>query len=161
MHNHKTINIHCMEREEMETCVQQLQAIPSAIVVDETVNTKGNGTWGLVLKYNMQIGFEQEVLDAIDKIMVNNPVMQDRNLGHHPFHKKQPIESLSFFFLLSSSSSFSLNKVWVYSYQFPYECQFLLYPYGNCSEDTRQPIFFLLVWVWVCYKYTFFIFFTF
>jgi flagellar biosynthesis/type III secretory pathway chaperone len=38
MHNHKTINIHCMEREEMETCVQQLQEISFVIAVDETSN---------------------------------------------------------------------------------------------------------------------------
>jgi hypothetical protein len=95
MHNHETINIHCMEREEMDTCVQQLQAILSVIAVDETVVTERNGTWVLVLKYNMQTGFEQESLDAIDKIIDNNPVMQEHNLGHHPFRKKQPIESLN------------------------------------------------------------------
>jgi hypothetical protein len=95
MHNHKTINIHCMEREEMKTCVQQLQAISSVIAVDETLITKRSGTWVLVLNYNMQTGFEQEALDSIDNIIVNNPVMQDRNLGHHPFRKKLPIESLN------------------------------------------------------------------
>jgi hypothetical protein len=43
MYNHKTINIHCMEREEMDTCVQQLQAISSVIAVDKTVITERNG----------------------------------------------------------------------------------------------------------------------
>jgi hypothetical protein len=79
----------------LETCFQKLIDIPSVIAVNQTVITERNGTWVLVLKYNMQTGFEQEDLDAIDKIIVNNPVMQDRNLGHHPFRKKQPIESLN------------------------------------------------------------------
>jgi hypothetical protein len=37
--------------------------------VDETVITERNGTWVLVLKYNMQTGSEQEDLDAIDNII--------------------------------------------------------------------------------------------
>jgi hypothetical protein len=41
------------------------------------VITERNGTWVIVLKYNMQTGFEQEALDAIDKIIVNNPEMQE------------------------------------------------------------------------------------
>jgi hypothetical protein len=40
------------------------------------------------LKYNTQTGFEQAALDAIDNIIGNNPVMQDRKLGHYPFRKK-------------------------------------------------------------------------
>jgi hypothetical protein len=51
-----------MEREEMKTCVQQLMEIPSVIAVDKTVITKRNGTWVLVLKYNIQTGFKQEAL---------------------------------------------------------------------------------------------------
>jgi hypothetical protein len=84
-----------MEREEMKNSLQELMDIPSVIAVDETVITERNGTWVLVLKYNMQIGFEQDALDANDKIIVNNPVMNGRKLGHHPFCKKQPIESLN------------------------------------------------------------------
>jgi hypothetical protein len=52
--------------------------IPSVIAVDETVITERNGTWVRVLKYNMQTGFEQDALDAIDKIIVNNPVINGR-----------------------------------------------------------------------------------
>jgi hypothetical protein len=48
IHNHKTINIHCMEREEMETCFQKLMDIPPVIAVDQTVITERNGTWVLV-----------------------------------------------------------------------------------------------------------------
>jgi hypothetical protein len=84
-----------MEREEMETCYQKLMDIPSVIAVDETVITERNGTWVLALKYNMQTGFEQDALEAIDKIIAKNPVMNGRKLGHHPFPKKQPIESLN------------------------------------------------------------------
>jgi hypothetical protein len=72
MHNHKTINIHCMERDEMKTCAQKVMEIQSVIAVDETVITERNGTWVLVLKYNTQTGFEQEVLDAIDCIIVRD-----------------------------------------------------------------------------------------
>jgi hypothetical protein len=80
----------------METCSQKLMEIPSVIAEDETVITERNGTWVLVLKYNMQTGSEQEALDAIDSsIISNNPVIPDRKLGHHPFRKKQPIESLN------------------------------------------------------------------
>jgi hypothetical protein len=42
MHNHKTVNIHCMERKEMKTCIQKLIEIPSVIAIDETVITERN-----------------------------------------------------------------------------------------------------------------------
>jgi hypothetical protein len=77
----------------MKICLQDLMDIPSVIAVDETVITERNGTWVLILKYNMQTGFEQEDLNAIDKIIVNNPMMNGRKFEHHPFRKKQPIES--------------------------------------------------------------------
>jgi hypothetical protein len=96
MHNHRTISIHCMEREEMENCAQELMDIPSVIAVDEGVITERNRTWVLVLKYNIQTGFQQEDLNAIDKIMV----MNRHKFGHHPFHKKQPIVSLNITVLL-------------------------------------------------------------
>jgi hypothetical protein len=95
MHNHKTVNIHCMEREEMKKCRQELIRIPSVIACDETVITERNGTWVLVMKYNNQTGFEQKDLNKIDSIIANNPLMKDQKLQHHPFCKKQPIERLN------------------------------------------------------------------
>jgi hypothetical protein len=96
MNNHKTVNIHCMEREEMtKKCFQELMEIPSVIAVDETVITERNGTWILVMKYNNQTGFEQLDLDKIDRIIANNPLVTDRKLHHNPFRKKQPIESMN------------------------------------------------------------------
>jgi hypothetical protein len=95
MHNHKTVNIHCMERDEMKTCCKELMEIPSVIAVDETVITERNGTWVLVMKYNNHTGFKQSDLDKIDSIIANNPSMTDRKLHHHPFRKRQPIESLN------------------------------------------------------------------
>jgi hypothetical protein len=95
MHNHKTVNIHCMEREEMKKCHQELIRIPSVIACDETVVMERNGTWVLVMKYNNQTGFVQEDLKKIDSIIANNPLMKDQKLQHHPFRKKQPIESLN------------------------------------------------------------------
>lgn len=95
MHNHKTVNIHCMEREEMKTSFEKLMEIPSVIAVDETVITERNGTWVLVMKYNDTTGFAQVDLDKIDSIIANIALMTDRKLHHHPFRKKQPIESLN------------------------------------------------------------------
>jgi hypothetical protein len=69
--------------------------IPSSIACDETVITERNGTWVVVLKYNNQTGFVQEDLKKIDSIIANNPLIKDRKLQHHPFRKKQPIESLN------------------------------------------------------------------
>jgi hypothetical protein len=95
MHNHKTVNIHCMERDKMKECHQELIRIPSVIACDETVITERNGTWVLVLKYSNKTGFLQEDLEKIDSIIANNPLLKDRKLHHHPFRKKQPIESLN------------------------------------------------------------------
>jgi D-ribose pyranose/furanose isomerase RbsD len=95
MHNHNTVNIHCMEREEMKKCRQELIGIPSVIACDETVITERNGTWVLVMKYNNQTGFEQKDLNKIDSIIANNPLMKDRKLQRHPFRKKQPVENLN------------------------------------------------------------------
>jgi len=106
MHNHKTVNIHCMEREEMKTCSQELIGIPSVISLDETVITERNGTWVLVMKYNNQTGFEQPDLDKIDSIIANNPTMSNRKLHHDPFRKKQPIESLNLTALSGQESRF-------------------------------------------------------
>jgi hypothetical protein len=94
MHHHKTINIHCMERDEMHTCMNELMAINSVIAIDETVITERNGTWVLVLQYNDQTGFEQTDLDTIDRIIATNPPMIDRKLHHQPFRKRDPIERL-------------------------------------------------------------------
>jgi hypothetical protein len=41
----------------------------------------------------MKTGFEQEDLNAIDKIIVNNLVRNGRKFGHYPFRKKQQVES--------------------------------------------------------------------
>jgi hypothetical protein len=85
MHNHKIVNIHCMERDE---CCKELMEIPSVIALDETVITERNGTWVLVMKYNTQTGFEQSDLDKIDSIIANNPLVTHRKLNHHPFRKR-------------------------------------------------------------------------
>jgi hypothetical protein len=106
MNNHKTVNIHCMEREEMKKCCQELIEIPSVIALDETVITELNGTWVLVMKYNNQIGSKQTDLDEIDSIIANNPLMPDRMLYHNPFRKKQPIESLNLTALSGQESRF-------------------------------------------------------
>ena len=106
MHNHKTVNIHCMEREEMKTCCKELIGIPSVIAIDETVITERNGTWVLVMKYNNQTGFDQTDLDKIDSIITNNPTMTGRKLHHNPFRKKQPIESLNLTALSGQESRF-------------------------------------------------------
>jgi len=91
MHNHKTTHIHCMEREEMATCVSAIHEVESVIAVDETVITERNGTWVIVMKYP----YSQSDLEKIDKIIVNNPVKNDRTLKTNPFRKKQEIESLN------------------------------------------------------------------
>jgi hypothetical protein len=106
MNNHKTVNIHCMERNEMKICCKELMEIPSVIALDETVITERNGTWVLVLKYNNQKGFEQSDLDKIDSIILNNPLLTDRKLRHHPFRKRQPIESLNLTALSGQESRF-------------------------------------------------------
>jgi hypothetical protein len=95
MNSHKTVNTHCMERDKMKECHQELISIQSVIACDETVITERNRTWVLVIKYNNKTGFVQEDLEKIDNIIANNPVMKDRKLQHHPFRKKQPIESLN------------------------------------------------------------------
>jgi hypothetical protein len=106
MHNHKTVNIHCMEREEMNTCCQELIGIPSVIAFDETVITERNGTWVIVMKYNVNTGFDQTDLEKIDSIISNNPLTTGRKLHHHPFRKKQPIESLNMTALSGQESRF-------------------------------------------------------
>jgi hypothetical protein len=47
------------------------------------------------MKYSTKTGLEQAALDAIDSSIGNNPVMNDCKLGHHPFCKKPPIDSLN------------------------------------------------------------------
>jgi hypothetical protein len=79
MHSHKTVNIHCMEREEMKKCRQELIRIPSVIACNETEITERNGTWVLVVKYNSQTGFEQKDLEKIDSIIANNPLIESLN----------------------------------------------------------------------------------
>ena len=91
MHNHKTSHIHCMERDEMATCVNAIQELGSVIAVDETVITERNGTWVMVMKYP----FSQQDLENIDRIVVNNPLKTDRTLKTNPFRKKLVIESLN------------------------------------------------------------------
>jgi hypothetical protein len=63
-------------------------------------------TWVLVIKYNNQTGFDQKDLDMINSITTNNPLMKDRKLHHHPFRKKQPIESLNLKALSEQESRF-------------------------------------------------------
>jgi hypothetical protein len=83
MFNHKTINIDQMERKEMETCVTELQSIPTVILVDETVVTERNGTRVLIMK----LPLVQKDLDKIDSIIANNPVLTIRTFNHFPFRK--------------------------------------------------------------------------
>jgi hypothetical protein len=87
MHHHKTINIHCMERDEMHTCMNELMAINSVIAIDETVITERNGTWVLVLQYNDQTGFEQTDLDIINH-SVRETRSKDSILKRYPCKKR-------------------------------------------------------------------------
>ena len=91
MFNHKIINIHQMERSEMQTCLKDLQTITTVMSVDETVITEKNGTWVLV----MQNPLVQKDLEKIDSIISNNPVMTNRKFNHLPFRKRQPSESMN------------------------------------------------------------------
>ena len=91
MFNHKIINIHQMERSEMQTCLKDLQTITTVMSVDETVITEKNGTWVLVMKNPLV----QKDLEKIDSIISNNPVMTNRNFNHLPFRKRQPSESMN------------------------------------------------------------------
>jgi len=91
MFNHKTINIHQLERKEMNTCMKDLQAIPTVISIDETVITERNGTWVLIMK----LPLVHKDLEKIDSIIANNPVMENRSLHHLPFRKRQPIECMN------------------------------------------------------------------
>jgi len=95
MFNHKTINVHQLERKEMETCITALEGIPSVIAVDETVITERNGTWVLIMRWNPDTGFVQNDLDKIDSIIDNIPPMSGRKLSHAPFRKRQPSECMN------------------------------------------------------------------
>jgi chorismate mutase len=92
MHNHRTIHIHCMERQEMEECVHELKSLRTVVAVDETVITERNGTWVLIMKQPL----DRTDLDKIDRIIDNNPVKKDRTLGHAPFRKRDRIEVLDY-----------------------------------------------------------------
>jgi hypothetical protein len=89
--HHKTINIHQLERKEMQTCMKALQEIPTVISINETVITERNGTWVLMMK----LPLAHSDLEKIDSIIANNPVLEDRSLNHRPFRKREPIESMN------------------------------------------------------------------
>jgi hypothetical protein len=106
MYNHKTINIHCMERSEMKICIHDLLKVPSVIPINETVITERNGTWVLVLRYKNTTGLKQKDLDEIDSIIAASPLTHEHKLSHRPFQKRPPIESLNLEALLSQENKF-------------------------------------------------------
>jgi hypothetical protein len=75
-------------------------------------------------------------LDAIDKIIDNNPVIQERKLGHHPFRKKQPIESLNRTTLSGQESRFKDFTATPFSSTYSWSSK--LFPPRNITTKQRR-----------------------